>query len=157
MTSARQIRVSIEIGAPPEAVWARVSMHEDTPSWVAAAKRVTLIRDGMPHNGVGAIRTVAFKPVLWPEISEKITHFDPPREFHYVLFKGMPGLKAHLGKLIVDEVGKGRSRMRWEVDFVFGAFHPFRLLVPSFLKSFERVLMNAVEALRNQLESAATR
>jgi Polyketide cyclase / dehydrase and lipid transport len=155
MTIARQIRVSTEIGVPPEAVWARISAHEDTPGWVPAVKRVTLIRDGQPHNGVGAIRTVAFKPALWTEISEKITHFDPPHEFHYELFKGMPGLKAHLGKLIVDEAGSNRSRLRWEVNFVFRTFHPFRLFVPSFVKSFERVLIDGLGTLKNQLESAA--
>lgn len=152
MSQAHSIRVSSEITAPPNAVWERVSEHEDTPSWVAAVKRVTLSRAGQPRNGVGAIRVVQFRPLLWTTIHEEIIHFEAPRAFHYVLFKGMPGLESHLGKVIVEDLGAGRSRLRWEVDFVFKRWHPFVLFLPSFLRQFEGVLRNAVSELKTQLE-----
>jgi hypothetical protein len=154
MNPTNEVRVGTEIGAPPSAVWDRISGHEDTPSWVEAVKRVTLAREGEPRNGAGAIRVVEFKPRLWSTIHEEITRFEPPHTFEYVLFKGMPGLRDHLGSLIVDDLGDGRSRLRWEVDFEFRTIHPFRPFVPSFVRDFEGVLARAVENLKRQLERA---
>ena len=152
MNPTHEVRAGTEIAAPPAAVWDRISEHEDTPSWVDAAKRVTLEREGTPRNGAGAIRVVEFKPRMWSTIHEEITRFEAPRTFEYVLFRGMPGLRDHLGKLIVDDLGDSRSRLRWEVDFEFRTLHPFRAIVPSFVRQFEGVLKDAVENLRGQLE-----
>jgi hypothetical protein len=65
----------------------------------------------------------------------------------------MPTLRCHLGTVSVDQVGPDRSRLIWNVDFVFRTVHPFRLLLPSFLRQFEGVLKAGVENLRGQLES----
>ena len=156
-TSPQLVRVSTEIDAPPAAVWARVSDHENTPSWVDIVKKVTLLREGKPRNGVGAIRRVEFRPLLWSAISEEIVHFEPPHEFRYVILKGMPGLVPHLGKLIVDDLGAGRTQLRWEIDFVFQSLHPFRLLWPSFIKRFAGVLNEGVGTLKRQLETETPR
>jgi hypothetical protein len=145
--------VGVEIAAPQAAVWERVSEHEDTPSWVDAVKSVTVTRPGTPRNGVGAVRVVSFKPMLWSTIHEEITRFEVPHTFEYVLFKGMPGLVSHLGRVIVDDLDQGRSRLRWEVDFVFRTLHPFRPFVPSFVRDFEGVLTDAVANLKGQLEA----
>ena len=152
MNPTHEVRVATEIAAAPAAVWDRISEHEDTPSWVDAARRVTLECEGAPRNGAGAIRMVEFKPRLWSTVHEEITRFEPPRTFEYVLFKGMPGLRDHLGRLIVDDLGDSRSRLRWEVDFELRTLHPFRPFVPSFVRDFEGVLKSAVENLRGQLE-----
>ena len=153
MNPTHQVRVGTEVEAPAAAVWARVSEHEDTPSWVDAAKKVSLTREGKTErNGLGAIRVVEFKPRLWSTIHEEIVGYDPPRQFEYVLFKGMPGLRDHLGRLAVDDRGDGRSRLRWEVDFEFRTVHPFRPFVPSFVRDFEGVLKRAVTNLKAQLE-----
>jgi hypothetical protein len=119
---------------------------------VEAAKRVTLTRPGTPPGGAGAVRVVEFKPRLWTTIHEEVTRFEPPHTFEYVLFKGMPGLVDHLGKVIVDDLGEAGSRLRWEVDFVFRTVHPFRPFVPSFVRDFEAVLARAVANLKGQLE-----
>lgn len=155
MSVARQIRVSTEIAAAQADVWSRVSDHEATPTWVAAVKAVTLVREGRPRNGLGAIRVVRFKPVLWTDIHEEVVDYEAPASFHYVLFKGMPGLLSHLGKVCVDDLGDGRSRLRWEVDFVFRTWHPFRLFLPVFLRDFEAVLTRALADLKAQMEQAA--
>jgi uncharacterized protein YndB with AHSA1/START domain len=155
--AVRQVRVGTEIAAPPAAVWDRISEHEDTPSWVEAARRVRLVRPGTPsRNGVGAVRVVEFKPRLWSDVHERITRFEPPRTFEYVLFEGMPGLRDHLGKLIVDDLGDSRSRLRWEVDFEFRRVHPFRLFLPTFMRDFETVLSRAVGELQAQLEGQSS-
>jgi hypothetical protein len=154
MAKTHRIRVASEIAAPATVVWNRVSAHEDTPSWVDIVKQVTLEQEGQPRNGVGAIRLVAFKPRLWTPVRERITHFAPPHEFRYVVLAGMPALRSHLGKVIVDDLGAGRSRARWEVDFVFRPLHPFRLIVPSFLRTFEAALTAGLANLKSQLEQA---
>jgi len=157
MNPTHDVRVAAEIEAPAAAVWARVSDHEDTPSWVDAAKRVTLTREGASErDGLGAVRVVDFKPRLWSTIHEEIVRFDPPHAFEYVLFKGMPGLRDHLGRVAVDDLGDGRSRLRWEVDFEFRTVHPFRPFVSSFVRDFEGVLSEAVASLKRQLEPRAT-
>src|ERR1700730_11463409 len=153
MSSSHAIRVSADIGATQAAVWERFSDHEDTPSWVEAVKRVTLAQSGTPRNGLGAVRVVRFKPALWTTIHERITRFEPPHAFDYVLFKGMPALRSHLGTVSVDHLGPDSSRLNWNVDFVFRTVHPFRLLLPSFLRQFEGVLKAGVENLRGQRES----
>jgi hypothetical protein len=151
-----RVRVATEIDAPQAAIWERVSEHEDTPSWVDAARRVTLAREGTPQrNGLGAIRVVEFRPRLWSTIREEITRFDPPHAFEYLLFKGMPALRDHLGRVAVDDLTDDRSRLRWEVDFDFRTIHPFRPFVPSFVRDFEDVLTRAVANLKQQLETAA--
>jgi len=152
MSSTHAIRVSTEIDAPQAAVWDRVSEHEDTPSWVDAVKSVRLVQSGTPRNGVGGVRVVSFKPALWSTIHERITRFEPPHAFAYVLFKGMPALVSHLGTVSVDALGPDRSRLNWDVDFEFRAFHPFRLFLPSFLRQFEAVLEAGVANLKRQLE-----
>jgi uncharacterized protein YndB with AHSA1/START domain len=156
MNPTHTVRVGAEIAAPPEAVWNRISEHEQTPSWVEAVRRVTLVRPGTPRNGVGAVRVVEFKPRLWSDIHERITRFEPPRTFEYVLFEGMPALDGHLGKLIVDDLGDARSRLRWEVDFEFRKLHPFRLFLPTFIRDFETVLSRAVVELQAQFEGQSS-
>src|SRR5258708_1533096 len=154
MPNAHEVHVSTEIEAPQGVVWERVSEHQDTPSWVDAVKQVTLVKDGTPHNGVGAVRVVSFKPALWSTIHERITVFDPPHAFNYVLFKGMPALMSHLGRVSVSDLGDGRSRLNWDVNFVFRSVHPFRLFLPSFLRQFESVLQAGVDNLKGQLDRA---
>lgn len=68
----------------------------------------------------------------------------------------MPGLAAHTGKVIVDDLGNGQSRLRWEVDFVFKPWHPFQLFVPLFLQEFESVLKKAVLEIKRQMEAQAS-
>jgi hypothetical protein len=148
-----EIRVVEEIAVPRQTVWERVSDHESTQLWVADVRKVQIVKEGAPdRRGLGAIRTVEFRPVMWTTVHEEITLWDPPHAFHYVLFKGMPGLKRHLGKLIVDELGADRTRLRWEVHMEFHAWHPFNLLLGSFLQQFEATLRRGVSELRTQLE-----
>lgn len=152
-TTRHQIRVSSEIAVTPDVVWKRISEHEATPTWVDEVTRVTLTREGSPRNGLGAIRVVEFKPLLWSTIHEEITLFEPGRAFEYVLFKGMPSLRSHLGQLSIDDLGSGRSRLHWDVDFEFSVAHPFRLFLASFLRDFEGVLGRGVDELKRHLES----
>jgi hypothetical protein len=91
--------------------------------------------------------------IPWSMVYERITLFDPPREFNYVLCKGMPGLDHHLGKVIVDTLTPEQSEVRWEIDFEFRSYHPFNLIVPNFKKIFEKEIDEAVLELKRQMES----
>jgi len=150
-----RVYVNAEIAAPAAAVWARVSDHEATPTWVKVAKKVTLTRDGKPRGGLNAIRVVQFKPLMWSTVTEEVTYFDPPHQFHYVVRKGTPGLRDHLGKVIVEDLGGGRSRLRWEVDFMFKQFHPLHFMVPRIMRDFGAAIADGVETLKQQMEGSA--
>jgi len=154
MAIERHLRVEITIAAPVADVWARVSDHENTPSWVAEVKSVRLTQEGAPERGgVGAVREVVFRPRMWTAVLERITLHRPQERFHYVLFQGMPGLLAHEGRVIVEPAGAGASTLRWEVDFQFRSLHWFRPFVPSFLQQFEGVLRGGLATLKGQLEA----
>ena len=91
---------------------------------------------------------------MWSTIHEEIVLFVPPRRFHYVLFRGMPGLNGHLGRVEITPQQSGACLVRWDVDFAFRTFHPFRLIVPSFVRQFEGVLQGGLKKLKAQLEAA---
>jgi uncharacterized protein YndB with AHSA1/START domain len=155
MSTERKLRVSVRIDAPADRVWARVSDHEATPSWIPQVKAVRLVEPGAAvRGGVGAVREVAFKPRLWSKILERVVVHRPPERFHYVLFAGMPGVIEHEGRVIVEADGEAASTLRWEVDFRFRSLNWFRPFVPSFMRQFEAVLQEGVEELKRQLESA---
>lgn len=158
MAIERTLRVETRIAAPAVAVWARVSDHEATPSWIAEVARVRITEPGREsRGGLGAVREVAFKPRLWSTILERITLHRAPERFHYVLFAGMPGLLAHEGRVIVAPARNGDgdgATLRWEVDFRFRSLHWFRPLVPSFTRQFERVLQGGLTEIKRQLEAA---
>ena len=154
MAIERRLRVETTIQAPVETVWARVSDHENTPSWIPEVKSVRLTEQGAPERGgVGAVRSVVFRPRMWSQVLERIILHRPPERFHYVLFHGMPGLLAHEGRVIVEPAGPGASTLRWEVDFQFRSFHWFRPFVPSFVRQFEGVLRGGLAVLKGQLET----
>jgi carbon monoxide dehydrogenase subunit G len=154
MATDRSIRVEQAIAAPVEAVWARVSDHEATPTWIDKVARVRIVEPGADtRGGLGAVREVTFKPRLWTTIRERITEFRAPERFHYVLFAGMAGLLQHEGRVIVEPDGAG-SRLRWEVDFRFRSLHWFRPFVPMFIRQFEGVLRDGVAELARQLATA---
>jgi hypothetical protein len=157
MQTTHTVSVRRELPIPQRTLWEKVSDHEATPTWVNAAKRVRLIREGEPRNGKGAIRVVEFRPLLWTTIREEIIHFDPPREFRYHIIGGMPGLRDHLGRITVESLGDARSLFTWHVEFEFKQFHPFRPFVPNFIRSFRAVLEEAARglALRAQGGSGA--
>ena len=153
MTIERQIRVETNIGASVDAVWARVSDHEATPSWISEVKQVRITEPGRDtRGGLGAVRQVAFKPRMWRTILERIVLHRPGERFHYVLFAGMPGLLGHEGRVIVEPAGAG-AKLRWEVDFRFRSLHWFRSFVPLFVRRFEGVLQAGLTELKRQLES----
>lgn len=146
------VRESIVIRAPIERVFALISDHEGTPGW-AGVKEVELIRAGTHEtNGLGALRRVTFPQLLAPVLEEEVTHFDAPHGYRYAIRKGFPGLQSHEGRWILEDLGGGRTHVRWDIDFEFSRSHPFRLVAGPFERWFRGVVAKSLVDLRAKLE-----
>ena len=154
MTPTFTVHVSRTIAAPAAAIWARVSDHANTHTWVRDA-RVELLEPGVPApNGLGALRRVAFpERPLWTTIVERVTAFEPGASFSYKVVRGMPGLRDHLGTVSVARLDDDRCELSWHVEFEFPAWHPMKLFGQGFVDSFAAVLQGALDELARQLES----
>ncbi len=143
----------MEIDAPAEAVWARVSDHEGTPTWVGGGllRSVTLQEPGKPPGGLGATRAVRF--VGWPVVMERIVRFEFGRAFDYQLFTGMPHVTDHLGEVSVEPLAQTRSRLRWHIRFEFNPWHPLSWSAPLFIAGFGWVVRRGCRELKRQIEA----
>ena len=146
---------SIEIAAARSAIFAVVSDHEGTPSWVEKVKEVKLLQEGSPRNGLGAIREVNFKPLLWTTVQEKIIRYEEGQGFDYAVQGGMPGMIEHLGRFELSGLANGMVRVDWKVHFKFSKSHWFSLFIRSFSKSFKKVQEQGLKTLKAQLEQDA--
>jgi hypothetical protein len=147
------IKIEHRVNAPASAAWARISDHESIPSFVKQAKKVTLLQAGNPKNGNGAIRKVEWKPAFWATIYENVPYYDEGRQYDYVLYKGLAGLKKHYAKVRVEPLSDSTCLIRWTIDMEFKRLHPFSLFVPSFMKTLEDTINEGVLELKRQLES----
>ncbi len=147
-----EIDQSVEIAAPPDAVWARVSDHAGTPGWVLTGLRsVTLLEDGEEGPGTqGAVRGVKFAG--WPVVQERVVRFEAPTRFQYKVMTGMPHLQDHLGEVSVAPSGTG-SRLRWSIHFDFNPWNPLSWSAPVFIRGFDSVIAGGLAELKRQLEA----
>ncbi len=151
---AKQVHLqhSVEINAPAAAVFALVSDHENTPNFVDAVKQVTLLREGQPRNGLGAIRDVRFRPLLWQGVQEEIVFWDAPHGYHYRILSGFAGLAQHLGQWRIDVTASG-CRVTWDIVVDYRPNHPAALLAGVFDKAFTAVMQQALAKLKVLAES----
>ncbi|MFT3698848.1 MAG: SRPBCC family protein [Kofleriaceae bacterium] len=138
-----------DIRAPAAAIFARISDHANTHTWVAPA-RVRLLEPGTPApNGVGALREVSFPAKrLWTTIVERVLSFEPDVGFTYRIERGMPGLRDHLGRFTI-----AGGALEWHVEFDFKRWHPLGMIRGSFARTFEAVQREALDELARQLEA----
>ena len=54
MEMTHHVHAIVEIHAPIEAIWGRVSDHEKTPSWIDEVRSVRVTREGQTPNGLRA-------------------------------------------------------------------------------------------------------
>lgn len=94
--------------APIEAVFAALTDHEGMSDW-PGLKRVRLIREGQPRNGLGAIRQVE---VMGLRLDEEVVRWEPPRAFDYRIIKGLP--VEHLGTVELVDHGSF-TELTWRV------------------------------------------
>ncbi|MFC1611235.1 SRPBCC family protein [Myxococcota bacterium] len=115
----REIRVTIHIDAPIDAVFETVSDHE-TFACGADTEYCKLTTEGQQQrNGVGAIREICVKGLVF---IEEITAFVPPSRLNYVVRsittksgRRMP-VRHELGRVQLTE-GQGGTQVEWTSRF----------------------------------------
>jgi len=145
----RKTQASMFIQAPPDVVFTRVSDHEKTESWVPKVKKVMLLKEGTPRNGMPAVRRVEFRPFGWSTIDEKITAYDAEaRAFSYSIIAGMPGIRDHLGTFTVIPEKNG-CIITWSVRFDFNPWL-WGLFADLFVKTFSKAMDEGLQELSSQ-------
>src|SRR5205823_2264091 len=99
---------TIDVDAPPERVFERLVDHEAMARWPGIS-RCTLVREGSPRNGVGAVRRVTAMGVT---LEEEVVEYEAPRGYVYKIIKGLP--VSHRGEVKVLPRGQG-STIDWRV------------------------------------------
>ena len=149
-----RIEAQLNIQLPTAPIFEVISNHPTTPKWVEAVKAVKILKEGAPKHGKGTIREVVFRPRLWPSLKEEIVEFHPNKSYNYKIREGMPGLIDHTGVWKVEEVTPERSLVSWTIDFEFKKWHWFSIFIlNNFKKSFAQVQEEALQKLKEQLES----
>lgn len=146
------IQSSIQVAASAQAIFGTVSDHVGTPTWVDKVKKVILQEEGTPPNGLGAVREVHFKPLLWTNVREEIVRFEENEGYSYKIRSGMPGLADHEGTWEIKALPDGKHEVSWKVHFEFRKGHWFRWFLGSFARQFKAVQEEALQSLKNTLE-----
>lgn len=94
--------------APIERLFDVLTNHEGMSDW-PGLDRVTLIREGQPRNGLGAIRRVE---VMGLRLDEEVVRWEPPRAFDYQIIKGLP--VDHLGSVELTSHGT-TTELTWNI------------------------------------------
>lgn len=111
------ISVSVDLDAPPDAVWAVIEPIESHVEWMADAERITFV--GPRRRGVGTefdCRTRVGPFVTTDRM--RVTAWDPGRAM------GIEhrGLVTGSGRFTLHPLGASRTRFRWEEDLRFPAW-----------------------------------
>ncbi|MBL8743045.1 MAG: SRPBCC family protein [Myxococcales bacterium] len=133
------------IRAPAQEVFDALADHESMSDW-PGLDRVTLVREGSPRNGLGAIRRVH---VMGLTLDEAIVRWDPPRGFDYQIIKGLP--VRHLGTVELRPDGDG-TELTWRIRLR----SPVPFLAALVLARLRAGLPVALEFVARRLESAAS-
>jgi Polyketide cyclase / dehydrase and lipid transport len=133
----------------------------DTFAWFADAGNYTrspfvvrarLVRHGRDAAyGLDAVRELTW---VFGWFRERITDYDPPHEFSYLVKRSVPPVRHEGGRLTFTEV-PGGTRVRWqttvEVALPFGADAVTRTMgVPFIAYTFGNVVTTADAALTGQ-------
>ncbi|MCB9232652.1 MAG: SRPBCC family protein [Bacteroidia bacterium] len=153
MPKTHEVRVSYPIKASQATIWQWITDHQGMPAWSDQVREVQLIRDGSTPNGLGAQRKIIFKLSLIQPIFEEVVHWDAPREYHYVLYQGMPGLQRHFGKMKVTPLSDDTCTLTWEIDFIFKPWSLPWLISGIFIPFFRKNIHSNVLALKKKLET----
>ena len=138
-----EIVMESQVRAPIEAVFEALTDHEGMSDWpgVSAA---TLITEGTPRNGVGAVRALVARGLT---LHEEIVHFDAPNRYDYTIVKGLP--VKHLGSVRLRSEGE-LVHVEWKV--VMSSRIPFLAQIVG--KLLRQGLPKALEHVKREIESA---
>ena len=139
-----RVAESVEIDAPPSAVWAHIADHESWPEWFDALDRVEPL--GEP-TGVGGGRRVI---VRRQPIDEEFTAWDVDAHFAFAVVRSrIPILLALAESVRLDPVGdRTRVTYRQGLEARPGFGWALRLL----WKQPARHLVTALDSLKERVE-----
>ncbi len=91
------------------------SVHENLGKiYPAAVKRIQFGEDPRDANSKGSVRRVIAFPLIMEEV---ITQYIPDQLIEYKVTYGI-GFKDHLGTMNFMDLGDGRSRLDYKIEFV---------------------------------------
>lgn len=134
----------IRFRAPIERVFEAISDHEGMAAWPGVSK-CTLIREGRPRNGLGAVRRIRAGGFT---LEEKVVHFESPRRIDYTITRGLP--IDHLGSVTLEE-HNGMVHLRWHVEMT----SKVPLLAPAVAWRLRGGLRKVLRHLQRSIESAS--
>jgi carbon monoxide dehydrogenase subunit G len=107
---------TVSLNAPPDKVWALISDHEKTPTYLPMIARVTVDNSRASiMNGVGAVRACTMGDMT---LEEEIKFWKPSRAMAYGLSdSNTVGMKGHLGVVLLASNRTGGTDVRWKFYF----------------------------------------
>jgi uncharacterized protein YndB with AHSA1/START domain len=145
------IAASIEIGRPPEDVFAYVTDPSHLPEWQGGVVRAERIGEGPVAVGTRAVvtRRIGRRE---QNMTIEIAELDPPRSF---AVRGLDGPVRGENRGIIEPLDDGRrSRLAYELDLRGHGIG--RLLVPFVVKrQAQQGTPRNMEKLKERLESGA--
>ena len=106
-----EVRVNCYIHAPNQDVFALLADHGSYDRWPGIRRSKLLQTGSKTTNGTGALRAIHTDVGMWFE--ERITAFDAPHSFAYLIERTNGQVKHHGGRVQLHERGAGT-----EVDWV---------------------------------------
>jgi uncharacterized membrane protein len=137
---------SIEIGRPPEAVFAYIDDLSRHGEWQGAIREVEVLTDGPTRVGSRA-REKREVPGGPRDITYEITAHDPPRS---ASFRGIDGPIRVVGTVTVEPSGDG-SRLTLQLDFEGRGMG--KLLLPMVRSHARKEVPADQQRLKERLES----
>ncbi|HUH73546.1 MAG TPA: SRPBCC family protein [Chitinophagales bacterium] len=90
------------------------SVHENWGKiFPAAVKRIEFGEDPRDANSKGSVRRVIAFPII---LEEKITQYVQDQLIEYKIISGI-GIKDHLGTMVFIDLGNGKSRLDYKIEF----------------------------------------
>ena len=143
-----QVSGSVEVDAPPQAVWDAVTDWEAQDAWMLGTTTRASAGDGVGQ------RLAAFTGVLGVGFLDSmvVTEWDPPRR---VVVDKTGTVVRGLGIIEVEDLGGGRSRLHWrdELDLPWGVVG--RLGFPVVKPAFLAGVRASLQRLARQVEARA--
>ncbi len=147
--------VERKIGAPAEEIfdWLADSSNYESSPLVLRERRV---RDGeQAPYGVGAVREIT---AIGAWFRERVTLYERPREFRYVIEKSLPRIKHDGGSIVLEQLEEC-TRVVWRTSYtvptVWGGALTARALEAPLRWSFTTLLTAAERALTGPPASSA--
>lgn len=139
-----RVHFSRSVRAPLALVFDRITDHEAMRDWPGVTD-CTLVAQGHPKNGVGAVRAVKARGLT---LHERVVRFEPPHGYDYSIIKGLP--VQHLGRVRLEQRGDAVL-----VDWTIELSSKIPLLAQVVGKLLERNIPSALAYFQRETERAA--